>query len=485
MNRQLLNIKVNAKSKSKHCFSAIAISALFCLPVFCLTAQAQQPRATPINTASTSATSKPTKSVTLPIEHWQQKNGVQIWLVNSPNLPMLDVNIDFDAGSRRDPQDKAGLAQATASLFGKGIAKRGKLAAMDENQINDAWADLGAIFSASASSDRFTFRLRSLTESDLLNRATALAARQLADPVWSEKLWQPERQRFTAAIKEAHTRPDYVAYENFQKLVFGKHPYGYNVTAKSLGNIQAQDMRNFYQKNIKACRAKVSIVGRINHEQADQLITKLFALMPQQNHCDALPVIPDAPALNKPTELKIPFVAKQASILIGQPGIRRDDPKYFALRVGNHILGGSGLNSLLMKEVREKRGLVYGVSSSFNASLNTGAFVISLETRADQASQAADLVHKIVRDFVAKGPTEKELQEAKDNLTKGFALRLGSNGDLLANVANIAWFNLPLDFLDHWTQNIQAVSLEDVRRSMRQTLNPDAMVTVVVGEKAP
>jgi len=168
-------------------------------------------------------------------------------------------------------------------------------------------------------------------------------------------------------------------------------------------------------------------------------------------------------------------------VLIGQPGYKRNDPDFFALLLGNHILGGGGFTSRLTEQVREKRGLSYSVYSYFSPALHAGAFTVGLQTRPDQAAQAVQVARQVVREFVEKGPTEAELQAAKDNLIGGFALRIDSNRKLLDNVANIAWNGLPLDYLDRWTSQMAKVSSADVRRAFARVLQPGRMVTVVVG----
>jgi zinc protease len=178
---------------------------------------------------------------------------------------------------------------------------------------------------------------------------------------------------------------------------------------------------------------------------------------------------------------QVPFNSAQAQVLMGQPGITRRDPDFFPLFVGNYTLGGGGFVSRLTTEVREKRGLSYSVYSYFSPALHAGAFQIGLSTRPDQAEQALGVARQVLKDFVEQGPTEAELQAAKDFLIKGFALRIDSNRKLLDNVANIAWNGLPLNYLDTWTQQVQAVTTADIRRAFQRVIQPDRMVTVVVG----
>ena len=419
----------------------------------------------------------------IPIQHWTQPSGAQVWFIESPGIPMLDVQIDFDAGSRRDPRAQAGLADATALMAGKGVAAAGGQPALDENQLGEAWADLGADFGASTGSDRMSFSLRSLTDPQLLPQALALAARQLGQPSWPAPVWQRERERISAAIAESLTRPGTQAALAFAKAVYGEHPYGYETTAETLKRIDVADMQVFYAQHIQPCRAKVSVVGAVDRAQADALVTQLLGQLPQGATCPALPPVPEVQPLKAAQDIRIPFTSAQAHVLIGQPGYKRDDPAFFALLVGNHILGGGGFSSRLMNEVREKRGLSYGAYSSFSPGLNAGAFVIGLQTRPDQAGEAVAVARKVVADFVAQGPTAAELKAAQDNLVGGFALRLDSNRKLLGNLANIAWNGLPLDYLQHWGEHVDAVTLDDIKVAFRRVLQPDRMVTVIVGAK--
>ncbi len=417
----------------------------------------------------------------IPIQHWKQPSGAQVYLVESPAIPMLDVELDFDAGSRRDPAQQAGLADVTALVAGMGVAARNGQPTLDENQLGEAWADLGASFGASATGDRMSFRLRTLTEPDLLAKSVQLAARQMGEPSFPNTVWLRERERLSAAIREARTRPGTIASRAFSQAVYGTHPYGLETTPESLQRISVADMRGLYQKDILPCRAKVSLVGAVTRAQADQLVTQLLARLPQGSQCAPLPPVAEVAPLAAAKDERIPFDAAQAQVLIGQPGYKRSDPDFFALLVGNHILGGGGFTSRLMEEVREKRGLSYGAYSYFAPGLHAGAFTAGLQTRPDQANDATKLAQQVIADFVAKGPTDTELKAAKDNLIGGFPLRLDGNGKLLDNVANIAWNDLPLDYLDHWTDKVAAVTVDDVRKAFARVLQPDRMVTVVLG----
>ena len=418
----------------------------------------------------------------IPIQHWVQPSGAKIYFVESPSLPMVDVRVDFDAGGRREPADKAGLASVTVEMTSKGVAAHGNEPALDENQLGEAWADLGADMGEGATSDRLSFMVRTLNYPDILPKAIALASRQLGEPSFPEDIWNRERQRLQAGIREANTRPGTIAGKAYAAAVYGSHPYGYEMNEESLAKISIADMRQFY-RFLEPCRAKVSIVGAVTRAQADQIATALLARLPStmEGKCEALPAVAEVQPLAAASVKNIPFGSAQAHVLMGQPGYKRSDPDYFPLVVGNYILGGSGLVSRLPIEVREKRGLSYSAGSSFSPGLHAGAFTVSLQTRPDQAEQALKVARDVIAGFLKEGPTEQELKAAKGFLVGGFPLLIDSNRKLLDNVSNIAWNDLPLNYLDTWTANVQKVTAADVRAALQRKLQPDRMVTVIVG----
>lgn len=419
----------------------------------------------------------------LPIQHWQQSSGAKVYFVAVDTLPIVDVQIDFDAGSRRDPAAQAGLADVTADMLEKGVAANGAEPAMDENALGEAWADLGASFGAGAGSDRMSFTLRTLSRPDLLDKAVALAAREIGQASFPPDVWRREREQIVASIKEANTKPGTIAGRAYGKDVYGPHPYGFEATEETLARIDVADMRSFYARHVAPCRAKLSIVGALDRAQADRIATALLARLPGGAQCQPLPTVPEVAALKAAKVDRIPFTSAQAHVLIGQPGYPRRDPDHFALTLGNYVLGGGGFVSRLTEEVREKRGLAYSVYSGFSPGLDAGAFTVGFQTRPDQADDAVKVARGVLEKFVADGPTAAELQAAKDNLIGGFPLLLDSNRKLVGNVANIAWNDLPLDYLDTWTARMNAITVADVKAAFQRKLQPERMVAVIVGAK--
>ena len=419
----------------------------------------------------------------IPIQHWTMASGAKVYLVDAPGIPMVDVQLEFDAGARRDPAGQSGLAVATARMMDKGIKAFQGQPAMDENQLGEVWADLGAMVNASVSNDRMSFSLRSLTRPELLDAAVALAARQLAAPSFPNDVWQSERERWVASIRESNTKPATQAGKAFNQAVFGTHPYGAEIDEASLRRIDTAAMAQFLSRNMLLCQAKISVVGAVNRAQTERLLNQLLGGLSRQSTCPELPKVAEVEPLKSAAQLRIPFESAQAHVFIGQPGIPRQHPDFFALTLGNYVLGGGGFVSRLTDQVREKRGLSYSVYSYFSPGQHAGAFTVGLQTRPDQAAQAVQVASEVLAEFVRSGPTEQEVQAAKDFMVGGFALRLDSNRKLLDNLSNIAWFNLPLDYLDTWSDEINKLTATHIQQAFARNLQPERMVTVILGGK--
>lgn len=420
------------------------------------------------------------------VVQWQHPNGARVAWVGSPNLPMLDIRLEFDGGSRRDPPTQTGLAAVTAMMSQRGLAAHGTQTALDENQWTERWMDYGAQWSVSASADRLSVSLRTLTAPDVLEPVIDFAAASLAHPDWDSEgqqaIWTREKARLTAAWQEAQTQPATIAQRRFSEAVYGNHPYGDEATPETWERIRLSDMRQHWHTHVRPCDARISVVGAVTQSQADALVTRLLApLMQRHTACPRLPVIAEVAPLTQASHQAIPMQTAQAHIWLGQPGHRRHDPDFFPLMLGNYILGGGGFVSRLTTEVREKRGLTYGIYSTFQPGMHAGAFVVSVQTRPDQAEQALTLTRQVIEHFVTDGPTEAEVQAAKTYMVNGFALRLDSNRKLLDNVANILWFDLPGTYLSTWTDTMQRVTVADIQRAFTRVLHPQRMASVVVG----
>jgi zinc protease len=418
----------------------------------------------------------------LNIQHWTLENGARVYFVENHSIPMLDVSVEFDAGARRDPKGKTGVAALTNSMLGRGIrvAKLPSGAdepALTEAQISDAFADIAAQRGGGPGIDRSGLTVRSLSSATERQQAILLLARLLAHPSMPEDFLARDKARTISSIKEAETKPESIADKAFWRLAYGEHPYANEATVDSVTAITRGDLLQFHAAHYVANRAIIAMIGDINREQADEIARQLTARLPQ-----GAPLAAIAPVVvPKAAEQRIPHPASQAHILIGMPALQRGDADVFALTVGNYILGGGGFVSRLTKEVREKRGLAYSVYSYFNAMEQPGPYQAGLQTRKDQADEALKVVREQITAYLQTGPTEAEFKAAKDNLIGGFALRIDNNRKILDNIAVIGYYQMPLDYLDTWTAQVAKLTLADIRSAFNRKLAMDKMVTVVVG----
>ncbi|MDD3355136.1 pitrilysin family protein, partial [Zoogloea sp.] len=338
-------------------------------------------------------------------------------------------------------------------------------------------ADLGAQVSGSADMDRASVSLRTLSSPAERDGAVSLLATLIQQPTFPEAALEREKARGIAGLKEAETQPDSILARRFAAALFPDHPYGRLPTVETMGALTREDLVAFHQRHYTGARATVSIVGDVSRADAEVIAERLVGGLPTGE-------VP-APAVNsvRPAgqQIRVPHPAAQAHIAVGQPGIRRGDPDFFPLLVGNYILGGGGFVSRLTHEVREKRGYAYSVYSYFIPQRDVGPFQIGLQTKGSQLEDALRVVSATLQDFLDKGPSDAELKAAKDNIVNGFALRLDSNRKMLEQVAVIGAYGLPLDYLDTYQQRVQAVSAAQVRDAFRRHVQPDRLITVVVG----
>lgn len=416
----------------------------------------------------------------LKIQSWSLPNGAKVLFVESHSIPILDVSVEFDAGSRRDPQGKSGTAELTNAMLARGLRESAApLAepAMTEAQISDAFADVAAQRGGGAGADRAGASLRTLASRAERDAAINLLARILAQPSFPENFFARDKARMISAIKEDETKPESIGSKAFWRLMYGKHPYAQQETVPSVEAITREDLIAFHGKHYVANRAVISMIGDVTRAEADAIAQQLTSRLPRGEPLTALPNVELAPA----SEERIAHPASQAHIFTGMPAVARGDADYFPLLVGNYTLGGGGFVSRLTREVREKRGLSYSVYSYFNPMAQPGPFQAGLQTQKEQTDQALKIVRDTIATFLRDGPTAQELKAAKDNLVGGFALRIDNNKKILDNMAAIGFYNLPLDYLDTWTANVDKVTVPEIKAAFQRKIALDKMATVIVG----
>jgi zinc protease len=410
------------------------------------------------------------------IDHWVLANGTRVYFVESHELPMVRVSLVFDAGSARDAKGKAGQAALVSHLLSEGAGD------LDGDEIARRLEGLGAELSGDADRDITSVGLRTLSDDALLYPALDLLAAIVRDPAFPESSLDRERGRLLVGLKQAEETPGDIAERAFYRTVFGDHPYAHDPSGEreSVQGITRNDLVAFHRQYYVGANAVLVMVGDLKKRQARRIALRVAGGLPKGKRAAALPAISP---LTQAQRRDIAHPSSQTHILMGQPGMRRGDPDYFPLYVGNHILGGSGLVSRLSNEVREKRGLSYSVYSYFYPLRLEGPYVIGLQTRNEKKAEAETVLRNTLRAFIENGPGDAELQAAKKNLTGGFPLRIDNSGKIASYLAVLGFYDLPLTYLDDFNGHIEAVTAAQIRDAFRRRIHPDRLVAVTVGGK--
>jgi zinc protease len=412
---------------------------------------------------------------TAKIEHWQTPQGSRVYYVHTEGLPMVDIQVAFDAGSARD-DSQFGLSALTSGLLDTGAGQ------WNADAIAQRFESVGANFGTGISKDMAWVSLRSLTDKPLFDKALDTVQAILANPNFNQADFDREKNRTLAGLKQQEESPGELAGIAFFNALYGDHPYAHpsDGTIATVSAFAVDDLRKFYRKYYVSANAMVVIVGDLSKAQAEQTAEKLLKELPlgQKPAPLADVVMPQKAGLQH-----IEFPSAQTHVLVGMPGTYRKDPDYFSLYVGNHILGGGGLVSKLFDEVREKRGLAYSASSSFAPMAKPGPFTIGLQTRNDQTIQALQVLNQTLNDFINNGPTEAELLAAKQNITGGFALRFDTNKKLVNYVAMIGYYDMPLDYLDTFQHNVDQVTVASIKDAFKRRVKPELLQTITVGQE--
>ena len=406
------------------------------------------------------------------VESWQTSRGAKVMYVHAPDLPMVDVRVVLDAGSARDG-DQPGLARFTNGMLNEGAGD------WDADGLALRLEERGIELGQGALRDMAWVSVRSLTEHEVLEVALETAAAVLARPRFDDAAVERVRQQMQIGLRSSLQSPGTVAQRRFFRTLYAGHPYAHSPDGddNSLAGISREDLMRFHRRYYVAANAVVAIVGAVDREMAERIAERVTADMAVGQHAPALP----APPVVKGGELREAFPSSQTHIYLGQAGMARHDPDYFALYVGNHVLGGSSLVSTLGEEVRNKRGLSYSVYSYFLPMRVEGPFLMVAQTKNDQADETLRVMRETLKRFVEKGPSETELKAAKQNLIGGFPLRIASNGKIVEYLAMMGFYDYPLDYLDTVTEKIAAVDAEQVRDAFGRRISAPGSIAVIVG----
>ena len=396
--------------------------------------------------------------------------AAQVWFAEDHTVPVIAFNISLPAGSAYDPSGKAGLATFAASLMDEGAG------GLDSKAFHEALANRAISFSARAERDYLVISISTLKE----NAPEAMHLLQLAltRPRFENDALARVRAQIIQSLQQDQVEPPRVASRGFMREFFGGHAYAHPVSGEidSISAITAQDLRNFAHSHWVKNGLKVSVAGDITAPALTKLLAETF--LPVSGA--AVAPLPNVGRLGAPGIHVIPLPVPQPTAEFGLPGIMRQDPDFIPGYVANYILGGGGFSARLMEEVRVKRGLTYGISTSLTAYNKAAVWQGSVATRADAVRQTVQVVKETMAKFAAEGPTQQELDDAKTYLTGSFPLAFASNSGTAAQLGTFQRQNLDIGYVAKRNSLVQAVTLADVKRVAKRLFDP-ARLTVVIG----
>ncbi len=413
-----------------------------------------------------------TSNAAVKIQQWQTSSGSEVYFVENHDLPIIDLSVNFPAGSSRDTKETSGVAGVTKYLMTLGAD------GLNEEEITNQFADIGAILGGELDVDRAAFKLRTLTSEQA--KALAIFNKILHKPDFPQAILEREKTRIIAGLQEAATMPESISNKAFMQALYGAHPYSLDESGEvsTITAMKRDDLVAFYKQYYTAKSAVIALMGDMTLAQAKDIAEEVTAKLPQGTP------IPKIAAVTLPTVANtraIAHPASQAHILLGYPGIKRGDADYFPLYVGNYILGGGGFVSRLTEEVREKRGLVYSVYSYFMPMGELGPFQIGLQTKKEQADDALKVVNETLLKFMQNGVTDKELKAAKSNIIGGFPMRIDSNSKILDYLSIIGFYKLPANYLDDFNKQVAKVTAAQIKEAFNRRVKPADFVSVTVG----
>ncbi|WP_434617786.1 M16 family metallopeptidase [Azospirillum sp. B2RO_4] len=399
--------------------------------------------------------------------------GIEAWLVEDHKVPVIALEWAFEGAGGIDPKGKEGLANLTSTMLDEGAGP------YDSQAFQARLQDNAIALGFDAGRDGFSGSMRTLTEHR--DEALELTRLSLTDPHFAPDSLERMRASITASLKRDLADPNYVARRQFYATAFPNHPYGDEIrgTLESLPTITPDDLRRFVKSQFGRDRLVVAATGDISPEDLGKALDKVFGGLPAKAE---VPPIPDVTMSGLGQTILLPRPTAQTVMLMGQPGVKRDDPDWYAATVMNYVLGGGGFGSRLMEEVREKRGLSYGVYSYLIPMDHAALVMASGSTVNAKAGQALDIMRQEWARMAKDGLTDQEMADAKTYLTGSFPLQLGSTQAIARILLQVKRDNLGIDYLNQRDRYINGVTQADIKRVAQRLLDPAKLLTVLVGK---
>lgn len=399
--------------------------------------------------------------------------GVTVWHVEDNTNPLISVSFAFRGGVSQDAPDKAGTTNMMVSLLDEGAGD------LDSLAFKKRLRDTAVQLSFTAGKDTINGSLSTL--STRKQDAFDLLRLALTEPRFDEEPVERVRNQIAVSIRRGRTDPQTIAGEAFRVAVFGEHPYGRDRmgTEESVAAITRDDLVGAHRRLIARDNLYVAVVGDIDAEALASWVDKAFSALPESAELENLEdVQPVQEAKIEIIDMDVP----QAAIQFGLPGLKRDHPDFITAFVVNHIFGGGSFSSRLFNEVREQRGLAYSVFSQLWPLDHAGVVAGGAGTENARVKEALEVIYAELAKMAAEGPTEEELEKAKQFMTGSFALRFDSSSSIARQLLGQQLDNLGIDYIERRNDLIRAVTIEDARRVARELYDPAHLKITVVGQ---
>nr|WP_245427151.1 pitrilysin family protein [Mesorhizobium sp. YM1C-6-2] len=404
------------------------------------------------------------------IQQVRSEKGITAWLVEDYSVPIVTIRFSFKGGNTQDPEGKEGLSELMSGLFDEGAGE------LDSDAFQIKLDDAGAEMRFGAERDRTFGSMRMLAEKK--DEAFDLLKLAIQQPRFDAAPMDRIRAQIVSGIVANQRDPETAARVKWAEALYGAHPYARpdEGTEKSLATITADDLRDYHRRVFARDNLNVAVVGAIDAETVKRELDRLFGDLPERS--DLRPV--EKVDLKLDQEVRVDYDLPQTSLQLAYPGVPRDAPDFFAAYLMNHILGGGTFTSRLFDEVREKRGLAYGINSSLVTQEYASSLVIGTATRSDRAAETLGVIRDTVRRMAEEGPTEAELAAAKQYVIGAYALNnLDSSSAIASTLLSLQEEKLGIDYIDRRTALIEAVTLDEVKAAARKLLTADPAILVI------
>ncbi len=406
------------------------------------------------------------------IQEVTSKGGITAWLVQEESIPMVSLQFSFLGGASQDTPEKLGATNLMVGLLEEGAGE------LDATAFAQRTDELGARFSFNTGRDSVSITASMLTSN--LSESVALLRLALIEPAFNEVAFERVREQVNSGLRSDKTDPQAIAGTEFRALVFPDHPYGRSTdgTLKTVAALTPNDMRAAHRQTFGRNNLVIGVVGDITPEALGELLDNLLGTLPD----DIVDRVPDVEPTLSAGITAIDFETPQSVILFSQPGLARDDPDYLTAFVLNHIMGGRSSTARLNVELREKRGLTYGISSYLLPYQHSAIYIGSLSSGNDTASEAVALVREEWAKMAETGVTAEELAIAQRYLTGAYALRFDGNAKIAGILAGLQLAELPITYVRDRNDLVNAVTLEEINRVATRLYQPEKLRFVVVGQ---